>query len=63
MSDVTDYLRRYRASVAAGTVGSPGIDSASILHRLDAFLSSHMGRFIHIFLVSKAISCYPVICC
>ena len=44
MSDVVSYLRRFRASIAAATAEGPETEAAPILRRLDAFLTSHLGR-------------------
>ena len=46
MVDVVDYLRPFRSSVATGKFGSAETEAIPILRRLDAFLSSHLGRFI-----------------
>ena len=46
MADVVDYLRRFRSSVATGNFGSAETEAILILRRLDAFLSSHPGRFL-----------------
>ena len=44
MSEVISYLRHFRSSVATGPSGSSELESAPILRRLDAFLSSHLVR-------------------
>ena len=46
MADVVDYLRRFHSSVATEKFGSDESEAAPILCSLDAFLSSHLGRFI-----------------
>ena len=44
MSDVVSYLRRFRASIATGTAKGSETEAAPILRRLDAFLTSQLGR-------------------
>ena len=49
MTELVSYLRQFRSSVATGSSGSADLDSAPILRRLDAFLSSHLGGCICVY--------------
>ena len=44
MAAVVDYLRRFHSSVATGNFRSAETEAVPILRRLDAFLSSHLGK-------------------
>ena len=49
MVDLVDNLRRFHSSVTAGSVGSGDFEFAPVLRRFDAFLTSHLGRFVSYF--------------
>ena len=44
MPELVSHMRLFRRSVEAGSESSGGVGSAGLFRRLDAFLSSHIGK-------------------